>query len=1052
MTKKKAIKVIAASAIAASSFAAVAPNNADAASKSISTQVKESKTTMRNAMVAYYDAPSYVKASVMEKHIQKAKDSYNKTKANVKKSKYSYKQRLAWVTDLTKTYKKYVGNAVKYQNAIKAAYAAKLDILKQLEAANAAVTAKDLAKAEEAVAAINKALEDQAYAIKAGVVGAAPEGHVLAAYNAPLAAQAETLAADVAKLKEELATPAVQSVSAINNKTLVVKFNKEIDENTLNTTNIARSGSGTAAFSSGTVYQLSTDKKTVTVFLSTAAAQQEKVEVVVKDVKTTDGSTVPTYKQDVVFFDNAAPEVSDVKVTGKNTVKVYFSEALAVAPTAKITMNNVVYQPAVSLNSTGTEGTITLPVDMVDGNHSIEVSGGQDFAQSPGFGINKVTKQFTYVKDTTAVKATVKTSTETSVTLKFNKPIPDISSNAVAQYLVFSHGYKGYNAVTNNGTAFSGGSVTKIADDEYKVTFNQPLAPGATTLYFDYAANTADANKVKDGFGNILEPFTVTVNTSADFVKPVLNNVEFKDANTLKVVYSEVVNDASTSGANSATNPANYVLKDADGKIVNVSSIANPSGDHKTFELTTSTLNGGTYTLEVKNVADVSVAANKIDTVTKSFVATDKVAPTVNTAATVLGTKKIKIKFSEAMDKASIEDKSMYNVDSKVKITASADNKSVVLDYTDVTGSIDFTTGGPTTIQVGQVKDAAGNKTSNFVTSVTVTHTAATVVLDKVEAVSLTKLKLYVDDVVTVNASAKIAVSADNGTNYTLANIESSTIIGGQTIITVEVPAAIALAAGNTEVAGVKVATGTVSGTTLTPGSISGITNADGAQLNIVATTVEDKVGPSVVSRTTKDLDADGKIDAVEVVFSENLFAGSVTASDFQVEGYVIEGVSSIVNGSGNATVTLALKEGANNDTAATPKVTVSGQVEDLLRNASTAESTATAAVDGAAAVITSAVYNLVGAAHKVVITFSEAVTDESATPAAIASGDILFTDGGAGSATISTVAHVLGSNTVELTLSAAPTAGATVNAVATKVEDAAGNASATTTKTISGL
>jgi trimeric autotransporter adhesin len=637
-------------------------------------------------------------------------------------------------------------------------------------------------------------------------------------------------------------------------------------------------------------------------------------------------------------------------------------------------MNGVTYQP--TLNITGNDrktGTLTLPVDFVEGTHSLEIEGGADYA---GFKVAKVTKQFTFTKDTAAITATVKESTETSVTLKFNKPISDLSTNAVAQYLVFSHSYKGQNAVTNNGAGFIGGSITKVADDEYTINFNQPLPPGSTTVYFDYAANTADSNKVKDGYGNILQPFSFTVNTAADTVKPQVSSVEFVDANKVKVVFSEKVDN--TTGANGARNTANYVLKDAQGNIVAINSITNVNSDLQTFELSTDTINGGSYTLEVKNIKDRSVAQNTLDTVTKGFTAADKVAPTVNATVEVLGQKKIRIKFSEAMDKASIENKDNYNVDSNVVITAAADNKSVILDYTNVTPAVDFTAGpATTTILVGQVKDAAGNKTANFSTTVTVTHGTPTVNAEKVEVIARDKVKLTIPGVITNVAATDFAVKVTSGSTpsatggWAAANVLSSAEIGGKTEIVLQLPTPVAatdteLPTGSSKA--VAVATGTVAAGTLTPASATGAQNEFGAKVNIPMTLAADKVGPEVLTRTTADADGDGYIDSLAITFSEDLFAGSVTADDFVVDGYTIEGVKSVVGD----TVTLSLKERNVYDTAATPNVKVVGTVEDVLRNASTAETAATAATDGAAPVLLSAT---TASANTITLTYSEAAT-----------------------------------------------------------------------------
>ncbi|MEH6940276.1 S-layer homology domain-containing protein, partial [Bacillus sp. JJ722] len=738
------------------------------------------------------------------------------------------------------------------------------------------------------------------------------------------------VAADKAPSFDVAATPVVESVKAINNKQIEVKFNAPVGK--VDISNFTRNvdSNGQAVITGGTV-QLSDDKQTVTVNLATPAKQQEKVEVTVKGIKDEKGVEFKEAKHSIVFFDNAAPTVGEVKAIGSKDLEINFSEPMKTAPTAKVTIDKSIYQPTVVLDATGTKGTVTLPVELTEGKHKIELAGGTDYSSTTGYAIEKVEKEFTFVKDTTALTATVKTSTENSVTLKFNKPLKtDLKDLINRNIAVFSHTYKGQNTKLTE--------VKQITNDEYKLTFAQPFAPGSTTLYFDYAANTADANKVKDGYGNILQPANWTVSTVADFTKPEVASVAQQDSNTIRLAFTETVNPTT------ATAVSNYTLKNAEGKAVVINSVnVVQDTDGKVVDIKTSDLkDGGNYTLEVKNVKDNSLNGNVIDTVTKTISINDKFAPTVTETATVVSSAKIKINFSEAMDRASIENVKMYDVPEKVKITATADNKAVILDYTEYNAAntakaVDFTsatnTNNPTSINVGRVKDAAGNETTKFVTAVTVAATTPHVAVEKAELTALDTIKVTLNDVVSVTGTPTVKVTVNSVEQDAV--VQSTTGVDGKSILTLKLAADKKVAETNTEALNISVKT---------VGQVDAIVNADGAKLNIATpVVVKDAIGPVALKRETVDADKDSKLDEIKVTFSEAVYAGSVAKEDFVVDGYVVKGIKSVTNDTTNpetsSVVVVELEEKSVQDITALPTVTV-GEVTDLLGNKSVAETT----------------------------------------------------------------------------------------------------------------
>lgn len=608
MTKKKAIKVIAASAVAASSFAAVAaPHNADAASTSISTQVKNAKTTMRNAMVAYYNAPHYVKAAAMEAPIQKAKKAYEDTKAAVKKSKYSYNQRLAWISDLTKDYKHYVYNAINYQRGITQAYNAKLDILDLIAQGQAAVAAKDLAKAEETQAALSKALDDQAYNIKVKVVGTTPEKYVLEAFNAPLAKQAEDLAADVAKLKEELATPAVQSVSAINAKTIQVTFNKAIKESSIAGATIATD------ITSATIAdkKLSEDGKTLTLTLGTAylTSTAQDVKVTIKDLLDSANNKVEDYAKVVSLKDDVRPTLDDVTFADSKTLKVPVSEPLNADNTDiynSLTITDANGSPvdttglsASSVSYDETDGyftinlaSLTTPLDA--GTYTLKFTGLKDYAGNL-INSNPTTKTITVAADETAptvasIANVGYVGTDGYLKINFSEPV---------QSLV------GAKVTLNNGSAvtLAAGDIVSTSQDKKSAVIK--LASATT----DYQSVVIE--DFKDLAGNPGKKYTGSVKFGAS--TPTVASYEYSASKeTQTVTFDRPVSFVTGS---SATLTGTKVYDNVESSVSGVIATINPDGQ---LVINTTNLTSGKYTLAlpVNTVKDVAGQQNKATTLT----------------------------------------------------------------------------------------------------------------------------------------------------------------------------------------------------------------------------------------------------------------------------------------------------------------------------------------------------------------------------------------------------------------------------------------------------
>jgi trimeric autotransporter adhesin len=699
---------------------------------------------------------------------------------------------------------------------------------------------------------------------------------------------------------EEVVAPAIETVTASNLKEVVVKFNKDIDP--------ANAGSYSFPAASGlTATVAKVDGDSVTLRVAGTVTQQLTSDLTIENVKTNDGAALDKQVKSVRFIDTTAPTVEGIKVTAPGVITVSFSEPLASAPSFKVD-NGLVAITNSTLSEDGRSVSINLGT-ATEGTHTLTVSGGKDFA---GYTVDTGDRDFTYAKDTTAPTFTVKSANETRVILEFDEAI----SNAANDNVEFYH--------TNVGTAAYKATKTLSADGKtLTLDFAAPLPAGNVSLFLNYGDDKG--TKIQDAWGNKVDGTSFNANVVVDTTAPTVTKVEPKTSATssaIQVTFSEAVRGATTAG--------NYTLTDATGKAVAISGVSKVSGN--TYSVTTaSPLNGGNYTLTVKNITDESLRANKLADFSTTVAITDQVAPTIadldavaeGTQAQLLSAKLVKIKFSEAMDVSSITNRNNYMVggaglDNNVTITAADNNSSVILDFTRVTTGDQATPAGKT-ITVGRVADAAGNVTAGFTNNVAVPSEVSAPLFTRAEVTGENTVKFYFDEVITGSVATDFQVKIGDG-EYKSATAISVAAADGKTVVT-------ATTADKLPTSGEGVLVKTAD-------NASG-KNSYGSPIKVGADTAAvDKYGPVATAATT--VTTDGAVSQIKVKYSENLYAPSVQDADYTVDGYDVTGVN--VTGD---TVTISVKPKAG--ATATPKVTQVGPIEDVNRNVvSSQEITAT--------------------------------------------------------------------------------------------------------------
>lgn len=137
---------------------------------------------------------------------------------------------------------------------------------------------------------------------------------------------------------------------------------------------------------------------------------------------------------------------------------------------------------------------------------------------------------------------------------------------------------------------------------------------------------------------------------------------------------------------------------------------------------------------------------------------------------------------------------------------------------------------------------------------------------------------------------------------------------------------------------------------------------------------VSDGVAPYVLSRITKDLNGNGRTDAISVLFSEatTLNAPLMHAT---VAGKSVSGYSASCSGNGSA-VCINVTESAVTETSLVPTVQLDhtpGALTDAAGNAVTSEIASNPTTDGIGPVVASASYD--AATHSFAVSYSESIS-----------------------------------------------------------------------------
>ncbi|OEH92852.1 S-layer homology domain-containing protein [Bacillus solimangrovi] len=579
---------------------------------------------------------------------------------------------------------------------------------------------------------------------------------------------------------------------------------------------------------------------------------------------------------DLKFIDNEIPELTDVAVVGKNTVKVKFSEPMDFGEVGEDKLADEKYEDSFEIKmgkktysvkeievlKNGTEANVKVNGSFTEGELELDINSGlEDFA---GFDLVPTTKTIEVVVDTEAPEVVdFKDAEPNKVTLVFNE---DIELDGAKNEDFYHTNTK--NMV--NKFEVEGNELTLYFDDN-------EMPDGTAYVYIekDVIVDLWD-NKVEDKIRTAVE-------VTRDEEAPEVDEIEATE-NEVVVTFSETVDE------DSAEDEDNYTILDADGdEIEDAIRVAKSQGAEVTLKFSDD-LDNGTYTLVIDGVEDTE--GNAIENHSEEFTIDDEEDPSV---AEVLVNSNaagdehtLIVRYSEEMDvdgKYSILDLATYDLVSKdqdgkvvnrMNLEDIADEKDVDVDIDAIENNeaVEITIEGKNIdgygfLSVARAADTAGNYTA--VGSEALIKDAKTTNFDIQDVVATAKDELevqfetYVDE---IKASDFAVLNADDEVIATISSVEE--IDSDEVIFELsdEIPAD--TTGLKLEVTAENPSTNSVFGTTIKADASKDIT---------------DDIAPSVVEddNEVQEVKVDATNKKVEITFDEDV--QYVTNGTFEING-----------------------------------------------------------------------------------------------------------------------------------------------------------------------
>ena len=344
--------------------------------------------------------------------------------------------------------------------------------------------------------------------------------------------------------------------------------------------------------------RLANNDKTVILTLSAGKTMinQKSYNISAQNIVSKSGQSLTLDNETFTVFDNAPPEVVDVKALGNQRVQITLSEPVKFPAVSSFQIDGKRFAGRVQNNDNIITLVYPIHQKIEAGEHVVSIAGLEDYAGYRGVAVNKA---FKVINDTSIPTIKNYYASMEEVVLEFDKEIDENSLNRTNFYWM-----SGSNKRHPDNIKVNGPKVT--------MTFS-----GNNTLPTHEVPFTFE--KVKDYFGNTLTKKSITLKATVDTTSPkVLSANPTSDGKAINVVYSKNVR---------ATNRSFYKLTDKNKKTLAIRSI---EGSGRNYKINlASTMPEGINKLEISGVKDTTLLENTLIPFTKEFVMSDVEEPKI---------------------------------------------------------------------------------------------------------------------------------------------------------------------------------------------------------------------------------------------------------------------------------------------------------------------------------------------------------------------------------------------------------------------------------------
>lgn len=659
----------------------------------------------------------------------------------------------------------------------------------------------------------------------------------------------------------------VTGVSADNLIEVVVTYNNNVEGN-----DAVKKKDNYKLNNGKSVTNVKVEGNTAILTLNSAPANQSKAKLTVSD-------KILGSNQDFefTFFDGTLPDVLDIEITGPKSFDVTFSEPIK-EPTAaelaniKITVksgNSTITAKKASVSDIKGWGTRTLSIELYssfaeDKEYNVTLENFFDYA---GYKNIIRTFTFTYVKDTAAPVATIDEAKQEYVKVSFNKPVTGLTPAH------FSHTFTAWTAMKLTTTDSFGGTAVTTSDSVktvYVWFYNdgtdkeneRPIREGETNFTILTKANNSE---IKDAWGNKFVEATYTISVVADKTAPDVKEIKVTGEQTFTVEFTKNVAGFTTD---------NVEVLNTDGTTITGLNITITAESAKKFTVNLGkNMAGKSILVNIKNVKDNTLNANKLTLYTATLDITDKTPPEVSKVAYENVNNEawyLYVFFNEEVDQDTALNANNYyikNGTTYTKLTETAEfytgNKIVKIKLT--SSQKDLISVGTSELFVTNVKDVAGNEiaiSDELKKIIEINNSANAPYIEKAEATAIDTVEVtFNEELATYDPSAFKVLK--NGSDYAGISSLEPTLKDGKTKLILKIDTNLPY---NPQDSGdnyeIKI---------VDTNAITNMINVNPAS-NIVKA-IDDKIGPALVDSNPITAKADGKI---AIKFTEPLSTSDV--------------------------------------------------------------------------------------------------------------------------------------------------------------------------------